>query len=47
MLPFEPAGEKVWQPAQPAAVKICSPVFACARPADASAPESWPLRAAA
>ena len=47
MVPFEPAGAKVWQPAQPAAVKICSPVFAWARPAVASAPSSSPDFAAA
>ena len=28
MLPVEPALPSVWQPAQPAAVKICSPVVA-------------------
>ena len=31
-------GPNVWQPAQPAALKIWSPVVAWARPADASAP---------
>ena len=42
MLPFAPAGPKVWQPAQPAAVKICSPPVAPSRPACASAPWSSP-----
>ena len=47
MLPVAFALASVWQPAQPAAVKICSPVVAPARPAWASAPWSSPVLAAA
>ena len=43
MLPLAPALVSLWQPAQPAAVKICSPVVAPARPALASAPSSSPV----
>ena len=42
MFPVEPALLSWWQPPQPAAVKICSPVVAPARPACASAPLSSP-----
>ena len=32
MVPVEPAGANVWQPAHPAAVKICSPVLRLGEP---------------
>ena len=43
MFPVAPAFASLWQPAQPAAVKICSPEVAPARPACASAPLSSPV----